>query len=391
MIDAAPDVAALLTELPDATFIVTSRARLRVRGEQVFDVEPLATSRRPARGLADRGRRRACRPALRRPGARRRPALRAHRGRTPRMSRASAARSTACRSRSSSRRRASGSSRRLRCSRSSTACSPPLGTVRSRPPRASAHDPARRWNGASTCSARSRGRCSCDSVSSRATSASMPSRRSRRRSSGPCDLPGTLLELVDGSLLRQHDVGGEPFFSMLVPVRELAAARFDARCGCRGGAPSARRVLRAARRRDRAAAARNHPAGRGRAAGGGAGQPPRRVPASHRDRRGRHGRRCGVAAAASTGGSATSCPTAKAWTDDLLGTGAPLADRTRAIAITFSSWVSLAHPGHRGRPRAARGGGGPVPRGRRPVRRGGGADGARYRLHHVVGPGSRPG
>ena len=40
------------------------------------------------------------------------------------------------------------------------------------------------------------------------------------------DLLGTLLELVDGSLLRQRDVGGTPFFSMLAPVRELAALRF---------------------------------------------------------------------------------------------------------------------------------------------------------------------
>jgi len=38
-------------------------------------------------------------------------------------------------------------------------------------------------------------------------------------------------------------------------------------------------------------------------------------------------------------------PAAKAWTDDLLASGAPLGDRTRAIAITFSSWVSLAIPG----------------------------------------------
>ena len=38
-------------------------------------------------------------------------------------------------------------------------------------------------------------------------------------------------------------------------------------------------------------------------------------------------------------------PTAKGWTDELLETGVPLADRTRAIAITFSSWVALAIPG----------------------------------------------
>jgi predicted ATPase len=37
----------------------------------------------------------------------------------------------------------------------------------------------------------------------------------------------TLLELVDGSLLREHDVDDLPLFSMLVPVREIASARFE--------------------------------------------------------------------------------------------------------------------------------------------------------------------
>ena len=32
-------------------------------------------------------------------------------------------------------------------------------------------------------------------------------------------------------------------------------------------------------------------------------------------------------------------PTAKAWMDDLLQSGGPLAQRTRAMAITLSSWV----------------------------------------------------
>ena len=40
------------------------------------------------------------------------------------------------------------------------------------------------------------------------------------------DLLENLLELVDGSLVRQHDDDGVPLFSMLVPVREIAAARF---------------------------------------------------------------------------------------------------------------------------------------------------------------------
>ncbi len=42
VLDAAPLIVRLFTELPEATFLVTSRARLRLRGEHVFDVEPLA-------------------------------------------------------------------------------------------------------------------------------------------------------------------------------------------------------------------------------------------------------------------------------------------------------------------------------------------------------------
>jgi hypothetical protein len=38
-------------------------------------------------------------------------------------------------------------------------------------------------------------------------------------------------------------------------------------------------------------------------------------------------------------------PAAKDWTDRLLESGAPLSGRSRAIALTFSSWVTLSHPG----------------------------------------------
>ena len=48
VVDAAPDVVSLLTDLPGATFLVTSRVRLRVRGEQVFDVEPLGLPPEPS-------------------------------------------------------------------------------------------------------------------------------------------------------------------------------------------------------------------------------------------------------------------------------------------------------------------------------------------------------
>jgi predicted ATPase len=42
VLDAAPSITRLFTEMPEATFLVTSRARLRLRGEQVYDVPPLA-------------------------------------------------------------------------------------------------------------------------------------------------------------------------------------------------------------------------------------------------------------------------------------------------------------------------------------------------------------
>jgi hypothetical protein len=39
-------------------------------------------------------------------------------------------------------------------------------------------------------------------------------------------------------------------------------------------------------------------------------------------------------------------PEAKAWMQDILDAGVPLAARTRAIALGFSSWVSLSQPGN---------------------------------------------
>ena len=83
-------------------------------------------------------------------------------------------------------------------------------------------------------------------------------------------------------------------------------------------------------------------------------------------------------------------PTAKSWTDRLLESGVPLTDRSRAIAITFSSWVSLVHPGHRGRPGAADRGRRALPRRRRPIRRGRRADRAGHRLRDGLDAGSRP-
>ena len=158
------------------------------------------------------------------------------------------------------------------------------------------------------------------------------------------DLPGTLLELVDSSLVRQHVVAGEPFFSMLVPVRELAAARFE-------------------RDTDAAAVRRAHAAYYVRLAADiepllrGATQ----QAAVDRLEAERENVRAGYRHLIAMGEVDTVAdavwrlrlywwirnllPAAKAWTDELLETGVPLADRSRAIAITFSSWVALAIPG----------------------------------------------
>ncbi|KRE24900.1 BTAD domain-containing putative transcriptional regulator, partial [Agromyces sp. Soil535] len=158
------------------------------------------------------------------------------------------------------------------------------------------------------------------------------------------DLLGTLLELVDGSLLRQRDVGGTPFFSMLAPVRELAALRF-------------------AHEMDDALVRHAHAAYYVRLASevepmlhGSTQQPAVERLAAERDNV-----RAGYLYLMAVGEVDTVAdavwrlrlywrirnllPTAKAWMDDLLQAGGPLSPRTRAIAITLSSWVSLSQPG----------------------------------------------
>ena len=216
---------------------------------------------------------------------------------TPRRSPASAGRSTACHWRSSLRRSASACSRRRRCWPDSTMCSPCWCRARATCPSVSGPS-ARRWSGASTCSARMPGPCSRGSACSRATSASTPSRRSRPVRRGPTTVLDTVLELVDGSLLRQHDDAGTPFFSMLVPVRELAVARLEQD-------PDAAAVRRAHAEHYVRLAVETEPLLRGstqldgaRPARGGTGQPPIGLPAPHRPRRLGPGRRRGLAPAA---------------------------------------------------------------------------------------------
>ncbi|MFD4422361.1 DUF4062 domain-containing protein [Agromyces sp. NPDC058484] len=158
------------------------------------------------------------------------------------------------------------------------------------------------------------------------------------------DLPVTLLELVDGSLLRQRDVGGVSFFSMLVPVRELAALRFG-------------------READVAAARRAHAEYYVRLAvqlepllrGSTQQSTVERLQAERDNLRAGYLHLIAIGEVDTVADAVwrlllywwirNLLPTAKAWMDRLLDTGVPLADRSRAIAITFSSWVALSHPG----------------------------------------------
>ena len=158
------------------------------------------------------------------------------------------------------------------------------------------------------------------------------------------DLPGTLLELVDGSLLRQHDVAGVSFFSMLVPVRELAALRF-------GREPDAASVRRAHADYYVRLAAEAEPLLRGFT----------QQTTIERLQAERDNVRAGFQHLITIGEVDTvadavwrlllfwwirnQLTAAKAWMDRLLEAGVPLADRSRAIAITFSSWVASTYPG----------------------------------------------
>ncbi|MDQ2662175.1 MAG: DUF4062 domain-containing protein [Actinomycetota bacterium] len=158
------------------------------------------------------------------------------------------------------------------------------------------------------------------------------------------DLHGTLLELVDGSLLRQHDHDGLPLFSMLVPVREIATARFEL------GADAAA-VRRAHAEHYARLAAAVAPLLGGRT----------QLSALARLEAERDNLRAGFRHLISIGEVdvvadaiwrlllywwiRNQLPEAKAWMQDILDARVPLADRTRAIALGFSSWVSLSQPG----------------------------------------------
>ncbi|MGW4930463.1 ATP-binding protein [Agromyces sp. NPDC004153] len=152
-----------------------------------------------------------------------------------------------------------------------------------------------------------------------------------------------VVELVDCSLLRQHDHAGIPFFSMLVPVREIATARLEHE-------PDAAAARQAHADHYVRLAAEIEPKLRGGT----------QLAALDRLEAERDNIRSGYRHLIDLGETEAVVdavwrlllywwirnllPEAKAWMGDVLRAGVPLADRTRAIANAISAWVSLLQP-----------------------------------------------
>ena len=342
VISAAAGISSLVTDLPGATFLVTSRARLRVRGEHVFDVEPLGVPADPAKASVAE--------ILESPSVQ----LFRDRARAadPRFDvTADNAEDVAriCQALEGVPLAIELAAARIRALTPSAMLAkldrvlPLLVTAaRDLPERQRTIQATVEWS-IDLLSADARalftrlgvfvGDASLDAVEAVAADAPWAT-----------DLLGTLLELVDGSLLRQHDNHGMPFFSMLAPVREISAKRFD------DDADAASARMRHADFYIRLAG-EMEPLLQGRT----------QLTALTRLEAERDNLRAGYRYLISVGevdtvaGAVwslllfwwirTLLPEARAWMEGVLASGAPLTDRTRAIAISFSSWVALSQPG----------------------------------------------
>ena len=341
IVTAAPDIASLLTDLPGATFLVTSRVRLRVRGEQVFDVEPLGVPPDPSQVAV--------------PTILESPSVQLFRDRArsadpgfdvtddnaedvARICRALEGVPLAIELAAARIRALTPAAMLGRLDR----VLPLLVTAaRDVPERQRTIEATVEWS-IDLLSADARalfrrlgvfaGRFSLDAVE--AVTAGEP---------WAADLLGTLLELVDGSLVRQHDQHSLPLFSMLVPVREIAAARFE----LDAGAAAARRAHAEYYVR---LAVETEPLLRGATQAAALD----RLEAERDDLRAgcRH-----LIAAGEVDIVAdvvwrlflywwirNLLPEVKAWMDAILDSGRNLSPRTRAIALAFSSWVALWQP-----------------------------------------------
>ena len=341
IVDAAPDVVSLLTDLPGATFLVTSRVRLRVRGEQVFDVEPLGLppepSQAPIQAILEapavqlfRDRARSADPRF--------DVTDDNAEDVARISRALEGVPLAIELAAARIRALTPAAMLGRLDR----MLPLLVTAaRDVPERQRTIQATVEWSidllGADARALFERlgvfaGDFSLDAVE--AVTAGEP---------WAADLLGTLLELVDGSLLRQHDYRGLPLFSMLVPVREIAAARFELD-------PDAAAVRRAHARYYVALAAETELLLRGATQSAALD----RLEAERDDLRAGYRHLIAVGEVDVVADVVwrlflywwirSLLPEVKAWMEVVLESGQQLSPRTRAIALAFSSWVALWQP-----------------------------------------------
>jgi len=338
VLDAAPDIVTLLTDLPDATFLVTSRARLRVRGEQVFDVEPLDVPPDPAQATVEailespavrlfRDRARAADPQF--------DVTADNAADVARICRALEGVPLAIELASARIRALTPAAMLARLDR----VLPLLVTsARDLPERQRTIQATVEWSidllGLDARAMFVRlgvfaGDFSLDAVE--AVTAGEP---------WASDILGTLLELIDGSLLRRHGDADVPLFSMLVPVREIASARFDLD-------PDAAGVRRAHAEYYAQLALDMEPLLRGAT----------QVSAIDRLEAERDNLRAAfrhlftideVDAVADAVWRLilywwirSYLPEAKTWTEEVLDVGPTVSTRTRAIALAFPSWVSL--------------------------------------------------
>ncbi|MET0885318.1 MAG: DUF4062 domain-containing protein [Mycetocola sp.] len=347
VLGAAPLLGSLLTDLPGATVLVTSRARLRLRGEHVFDVEPLSVLPDPAAASATE--------ILLMPSVQLfRERAQAADPRFGVTSDNAAHVASICRALDGVPLAIELAAARIRALTPAAMLAkldrvlPLLVTAaRDVPERQRTIQATVEWSirllsddaqTLFTLLGVFVGDFSLDAVEAVAGDAPWTT-----------DLLETILELVDGSLLRQHDVLGVPFFSMLAPVREVATARFEADADVSGARRKhAEHYLRLA--------AETEPLLQG----------PTQLTALTRLEAEKDNLRAGYRHLISIGEVdrvadavwslllywwiRNLLPEARAWMESILTAGVPLTDRTRAIALAFSAWVALSQPGARGDP-----------------------------------------
>ena len=176
--------------------------------------------------------------------------------------------------------------------------------------------------------------------------------------------------LIDNSLVRSRDVGPLALFGMLATVREYALAQLESSPEGERVRAAACRPLHAARSDARRPCCRDRPSWRRSSASAQNATicAPRGGTCSAPARSRRWREWCGVCSC--TGGSRGLMPEARGWMDAILATGIAVSDRTRAIALGFSSWVSLWQDRRRRRSAALRGERAAIPSGRRFAQRG---------------------